>query len=372
MRASEVLRDEEIAHNEALQRYANGVVRRVVALLNRTDADIVAALQTALERMPAAVFNVERLDALLASVREINTAALASIGDELATEMRALVAAEAGFQFELFEDAVPAQVRATVGIAQVNAGEVYAAALSRPFQGRLLREWMASIDTQRAARVRDAVRIGYVQNETVDQIVRRIRGTRANGYADGLLEIDRRSAEAVTRTAIAHFAGFTRDRFMQANEAIVASLAWTATLDTRTSPICRVRDGKRYTADARHRPIGHSLAWLGGPGLAHWACRSTAAPVLKSWRELGIDADDVDAETRASMDGQVPAETTFGEWLKRQSAARQDDVLGPTRGALFRRGDLPLERFYNDKGRYLTIEELRERSGAAFRRAGVQ
>jgi SPP1 gp7 family putative phage head morphogenesis protein len=359
VKANEVLRDEEIAHNEALQRYANGVVRRVIALLNLADADISAAMQGALERMTPSTFNVERLDALLASVRALNTRAMIAAGDELAAQMRELVSAEADFQIELFEKVIPAQVQASVAVAQVEAGQVYTAALSRPFQGRLLREWMGSIDDQRAARIRDAVRIGYVQNETIDQIVRRIRGSRSNGYADGLLEIDRRAAEAVVRTAVAHFAGFTRDRFLAANDDLVASLSWTATLDTRTSPICRVRDGKRYGADEKHRPIGHSLPWLGGPGLAHWACRSTSVPVLKSWRELGIDADDVDAETRSSMDGQVPADTTFGEWLKRQSAARQDDVLGPTRGALFRKGDIPIERFYNDKGRYLSIEELR-------------
>jgi hypothetical protein len=33
--------------------------------------------------------------------------------------------------------------------------------------------------------------------------------------------------------------------------------------------------------------------------------------VLKTWRELGIDADEVPQTTRASMDGQVPAKQTF-------------------------------------------------------------
>ena len=37
--------------------------------------------------------------------------------------------------------------------------------------------------------------------------------------------------------------------------------------------------------------------------------------------------DELPAGTRASMDGQVPADQTFGQWIKRQSAARQDQVL---------------------------------------------
>ena len=369
--ANERIADEAIAHSEALQRYSNGVVARIIALLNRADADIVAKLSEAIERLPASQFNVDRLDALLKSVRKLNEQAFKAAGRELEAQLRGLVDVEAEHQLSLFEDVLPPQVRASVSVAEVSAGQAYTAALSRPFQGRLLREWMAGIEEQRAARIRDTVRTGYVQQETVGQIVQRVRGTRARKYADGLLEIDRRSAEAVVRTAVSHFAAFTRDSFIEANDDLIKAVVWTATLDTRTSEICRVRDGKQYGADEKHRPIGHSLPWLGGPGLAHWNCRSTAVPVLKSWRDLGIDADEVTGETRASMDGQVPAEQTFGQWLKRQSAARQDDILGPTRGKLLRSGGLSLDRFYNDKGRYLTLDELRSRDAAAFERAGV-
>jgi hypothetical protein len=71
------------------------------------------------------------------------------------------------------------------------------------------------------------------------------------------------------------------------------------------------------------------------------------------------------------MDGQVPAETSYGAWLKRQSAARQDEVLGATRGALFRRGGLTIERFADNRGRWLSIPELMERDAEAFRAAGL-
>jgi hypothetical protein len=368
---NERLADAAVGHAEALQRYANGVAARIVALLNRADAEIVAAIAQAIERLPVSAFNLDRLDSLLESVRSLNVKAYAAISGELATDLRKLADYEAGYQFQLFETVVHAQVRATVGVAAVNAEQVTAAALARPFQGRLLREWMADIEGQRAARVRDAVRMGYIQQETIQQIVTRIRGTRANRYADGLLEIDRRSAEAVVRTAVSHTAAYTRERFMAANDDLIKAVSWTATLDTRTSEICRVRDGKRYTNDAKHKPIGHSLPWLGGPGRAHWNCRSVEVPVLKSWRELGIDADEVTDGTRASMDGQVPADQTFGQWIKRQSAERQDDILGPTRGKLLRDGGLTLDRFYSDKGRYLTLDELRARDAAAFKRAGV-
>src|SRR5690606_13557130 len=219
-----------------------------------------------------------------------NQQAYAQAAGALEQELRDFAAVEVEWQQALFRR----QIAST--FVSVTAEQAYSAAMSRPFQGRLLREWAAGIEANRMARIRDAVRIGYVSNETIPQIVRRIRGTRAWQYKDGLLEIDRRHAEAVVRTAISHTAGVTRDRFVEANLDIVDAVIWTATLDGRTSHHCRLRDGKRYTADT-HKPIGHRIPWGEGPGRLHWNCRSTAIPLLKGQEEL--------FGTRASADGQV-------------------------------------------------------------------
>ncbi|MNW13601.1 hypothetical protein D3C71_2116020 [compost metagenome] len=61
------------------------------------------------------------------------------------------------------------------------------------------------------------------------------------------------------------------------------------------------------------------------------------------------------------MDGQVPQQTTYAQWLARQPATRQDEILGPERGKLLRQDKLKLQDFYNDKGKFLTLDELRER-----------
>lgn len=369
---NEILRDDAVSRAVDLAHYSNGVVARIIATLNKADADIAQALMAALERLPASEFTVERLESLLYSVRALNATAYATVSRELTEELAQFVAAEAGHQYQLFTAAIPPQIQASVGIAQVAVEQVYAAAMSRPFQGRLMREWAASLEADKAARIRDAVRMGYIDQETTQQIVRRVIGTRAKGYSDGIIEIDRRHAEAVVRTAISHTAAFTRDRFFEANDDLIKSQTWTSTLDARTSDICRPRDGKQYEPVSPYKPIGHKFPWLGGPGRAHWNCRSAAVPVTKSWSELGgADLPEFAPSERASMDGAVPAEQTYAQWLKRQSASRQDEILGATRGALFRRGGLELDRFYNDKGRYLSLEELRQRSAAAFRKANL-
>lgn len=367
---NERLADAAVSHAVDFAQYSNGVVRRIIALLNRVDPDLMAQLSAAMENLTAANFTTGRLEQLLYSVRALNAAAYQSIERELTKELIDLAAYEVGYQLELFAATIPPQVVVQVGLGTVDAAQVYAAAMARPFQGVLLREALAGLEDGRARLIRDSIRIGYVENQTTSEIVRRLRGARVNGYADGLLEAPRRNVETIVRTAVSHTASVAREKFYQANQSLIKAMSWNATLDTRTSTICKLRDGKHYTPET-HKPIGHKLPWLGGPGKAHWNCRSVEVPITKSWRDLGLDMDEMDAGTRASMDGQVPAETNYGDWLKNQSARRQDEILGPARGQLMREGGLTLEKFANEKGLWLTLDDLKKRDAAAFKRAGL-
>ena len=369
--ANERIADLMIAHQVDLQHYSNGVVQRIIAVLNRSDASIFAELNAALERLPAESFTVERLEQLLLSVRILNRQAYEAIDRELTPQLRELVAYEAEFQAQLFVSAIPPQILARVPLAKVSVEQAYTAALARPFQGVLLREALTGIEAKRATLIRQTLAQGYVEQKTIQQMVKGLRGSRAAGYADGLFNRSRIDIEAVVRTATSHFAGVTRDRFMADNADISTGQTWLSTLDSRTSAPCILRDGKQYTVGDNPKPVGHQLPWGQGPGRFHWNCRSCSIPILKSFRELGIPIDELDAGTRASMDGQVAADMTYGEWLRKQSAARQDAVLGPTRGALFRNGGLSVDKFANDKGRWLTLDELRASDAAAFGRAGL-
>jgi len=347
------LLEAQIGHQVDLAHYSNAVVQRMAALLNRVEPDLFNQLVAAMQRMPADSFTVERLDALLTSVRMLNAKAYTDLGRELPPTLAKLAKTEVTFQNNLFTDILPLQLR----VATVSAQQVYAAAMARPMQGRLLKDWVTSIEAQRMARIRDALRIGYVEGQTIDQMVQRIRGTRALGYSDGIIEIDRRHAEAVVRTAIGHTAAFTRNRFYQANDDLVKGVQWVSTLDLRTTEICIARDGLEYTMDGE--PIGHDLPWLGGPGMAHWNCRSMSTPIVKSWEELGYPGiPEFKPGTRSSMDGQVPAELTYADWLAKQSPERQDRVLGTTRGAMLRSGDFTVKDFFNDKGIFLDLDQL--------------
>src|SRR5574343_665897 len=128
---NEQLADEAISHSIDLTRYSNSVIRRIIALLNKTDRDLSNQITAALERLPAESFTVERLDALLQSVRQTNAAAYQQISQLIETELKDIVQYEAAYQYQLFQSTLPVQV----SVAAVNVGQVYAAALARPFQG---------------------------------------------------------------------------------------------------------------------------------------------------------------------------------------------------------------------------------------------
>ncbi len=343
----------------------------MIALLDRADPDLVAQIAAALERLPEGSFSVGQLENVLASVRQINAAAYQQVFNEVPTEMRDLAAYETGYQADLLAHAIPEPILLQVKLATVSADQVYAAALARPFQGGLLSDWAANVEASRMATIRNAIRLGFVEGQTTDKIVQRIRGTRALGYTDGVLEGSRKGLGAIVRTALSHTAQTAREQVYGANADIIKAVGWVSVLDARTTPECQIRDGLQYSADAAHKPIGHAVPWLQGPGRLHFCCRSTDVPVTKSWKELGLNIADAPEGTRASMDGQVAASTTYADWIAKQSASRQDEILGPARGALMRSGGVPFPNMFTSRGDFLSLDALRARDAASFAQAGL-
>ena len=131
------------------------------------------------------------------------------------------------------------------------------------------------------------------------------------------------------------------------------------------STICIARSGKQYTVP-EHEPIGHTLPYLSGIPY-HFYCRSTFNPIFPTFEELlgakgrrfDQQLDALPEGTRASMDGKIPASTTFDAWLKTQPASVQLHLLGKTRRALWQEGKLTLSQLLEQAtGRVLRIEEL--------------
>src|SRR5215207_5040514 len=271
---NESLLDRATEHQIGLLRYSSATVRKIIALLNRTDADLVRQIQ---ERVgDIETVTDDRLAQLLAIIREINRQAYNAVLKALEGELIELAHYESDFQQRLLTEELPVTWDVTAPAPQTLAAAVNA----RPFQGALLREWVAGLEEGRARRLRDSIRMGIVEGETTDQIVRRVKGTKALGYKDGVLEISRRSAEAMVRTAINHTATRAREDTYKENDDLISGIRWVSTLDSKTSPVCRARDGKVYPVDSGPRPPAH-INCLPGDALIASGQRITG--VSKRW-----------------------------------------------------------------------------------------
>jgi hypothetical protein len=85
-------------------------------------------------------------------------------------------------------------------------------------------------------------------------------------------------------------------------------------------------------------------------------CRGVYVPVLKSFRELGLDMDEFPEGTRASMDGQVAESETYADRLEEATPAQRVKMLGPGRAALYEKG-VGLDEMVKD-GAQVPLEEL--------------
>lgn len=340
MTPNERLHDLDVAHQIGLGRYSAATVRKIVALLDRTETDILKQIEAASwDDVSRASAKVARLEKLLEGIRKTQAEAYVVVGKTLRADLVELAGYEGEFQAQAVQSATAARV--SVGLLDQPTAEMLKAAVdSRPFQGRLLKEWGRDLDEAAFKRVRDAVRIGYTEGESVSNIVTRIRGTKAAKFKDGITEISRRDAEGLVRTAVTHTANASKDAFFRANAEVFRAVRWNAVLDGRTTAVCRGRDGKVFPLDSGPRPP------------AHWRCRSTTTAVLKG-------------------EPDAPTGDTYGDWLKRQDTDLQDDVLGNAKAKLFRDGGLPLDRFVDRTGAEYDLATLRKREAAAFTKAGL-
>jgi len=352
------LHDISISHAVDLAAYSNDVLHRVNRILDATDRELFQELLRKINLLSPSEFSLRRLSELLASVRRLNDQAYSMLKGQLELDLREIAVYESEFAGEM--------IRATgadMGVSKISPEHAVAAGNEKPLRGRLMKDWAESLGERRMQRIQDSLAMGFVEGRTVDEMTTVLRGTRAAMFKDGLLGVDRREAEALVRTAIGHYANAAREATFAANKDIIKTVMWVSTLDNRTSETCMVRDQMKYSA-TDHTPIGHSFPWLGGPGEAHWNCRSTSIPVLEN--KLGLGAVE-----RASMDGPVPAGLTYGKWLTAQSEERQREILGASRATLMQDGKYTLRNFVNNKGRWLTLDELRTSDKKTFKRLGL-
>lgn len=367
MTINERFMDFQVAQQIRWIRLQNKDVREALKMLKRTELQIVERLL----KTDITTYNQARLNALRLQLGELVSTLESTLSPVLMQNVRDAAALSGEIEAQAMRRILPAGLDVTTP----NLGVIQTAATSSPFNGGLTEDWAKQYFRNLKQTTWRTVLDGITSGQTNAELVRSLRGSAAARLKDGALQPRRRGLEALVRTSTNHATNQGRQAVWEANSDLLRGVRWVSTLDTRTTPICQERDGKVG-------PVVDSLEWTPPGGAsrlsppfarppAHVNCRSTTVAITKSWRELGFDVDDLSPSTRASMNGKVPAKTTYFEWLGRQSASAQKDVLGPSRYKLWKKGGITPDRFQNDAGRLFTLDELRRTQGAAFTEAGL-
>ena len=187
-----------------------------------------------------------------------------------------------------------------------------------------------------------SVRQAVVTGQTTQDLVRSLR----QDGGPGSLEPSFRAVENVARTGAQSVANAIQRATLEENPS-VKYVRYTATLDRRTSPVCRSLDGEIFRkADAPVPPL-------------HFGCRSTLVAHIPGREEgsrsmtMMVKGDDGKVRSYGAYDPKIQDRLTdsqkrlleqnksgkppsYEDWLKAQPASAQDVVLGRKNGQRFR------------------------------------
>jgi SPP1 gp7 family putative phage head morphogenesis protein len=347
-------------HAVFIERLKTGEANKFLPFLKRIDRDI----RDRLSRVELTELGQARFDRLLAGVEGMLRDVFGEYRKTASEGLIDFAKYEASWAHKQLDQITQNYEPVMPAVSQIRA-----AALSSPLGvqgpagGKLLTPFLQGFSDAEVDRLTSAIRISYFQGESTGQAVRRIRGTAAAGYRDGVLAITERSARAVIRTATSHMSSMARAEVYRENDDLVRGYQWVSTLDARTSSVCQSLDGRIFKMGQGPMPP------------AHPNCRSSTVPVLDD-RFSFLDK----GATRASVgpDGgeQVPAKQSYYDWLKKQPAEFQSEAIGPVRAKLLQDGGLSAEAFSRlqlDKNfQPMTLDDMRRLDPLAFKRAGIE
>jgi SPP1 gp7 family putative phage head morphogenesis protein len=360
-----------------LNRFSNSVARRIVRTYNDLIVDAIERL-AATGADPTAT-QAARLRAILAQLKGsldgwAGTATALSV-----EEFQGLVELQTRFVTNVLDGELPddlllqvrsvqispqfAQAVATIDPTTYNivtlSDDLGAAVTGtpRPFEleigdgttitlpnGATLQKSFSRLAGQQAEVFTKEVRNGLILGESSDKIARRLRRQ--------LIAVPNNQIRTMVRTSVNQVANAASQAVYSQNQEITKRYRYIATLDSRTSAICRALDGRTFKYNEGPTPP------------QHFNCRSTTVPIV-DYKGLGIPRPE--PGKRRSSGGLVPADQTYGQWLSEQSAEVKNDVLGASKVPYFNMlsekygPSAAIRKFVSTDGTEVTLQELQRR-----------
>lgn len=353
-------------HASNLHRYATGTLNRILKIVEQVGARATGEILAIVEGMSekerqafiAGSYTGRRSKQLKDAINGLAQEIRNETSRQIRQDSKDLAAYEIAFTSDLLT-----RLKIVEDFTPVTVDAAFAAAITKPALGYLLADELRSQYQKIKRELNSVIRQGFVSGETNAQIIRRIRGTKAANYTDGLLGGPvKTNISRIVRTNTNHFANVARERNLEAMG--IRKVQWRSTLDGRTSKICASRDLRVYPINEGPRPP------------AHPNCRSIVEPYIPNFegRRPFVAHDRPLAQVPKDQRnvGQVNSGTNYSRWFANQSAAFQLEWLGPTRYKLYRSGKFPITRFVDHRtGREYNIDQLRSFDAALFEELGI-
>jgi SPP1 gp7 family putative phage head morphogenesis protein len=391
-----------------LNRFSNGVAKRIAVAYNDLVLDAVDQLRGIDEL--AAPAKAARLRAILAQLKQslegwAGTSTLAVVED-----LQGLAELQSEFVANELRQALPVNLREQIrsvqispqfaqSVATIDPTEINVVALSDDLQaavtgapsifqltatqgtavtlpnGKVLAKSFRGLAESQADLFAKTVRNGLLTGESTDKIARRLKGrlrfgdlgplsVRQLAQAGGeLTAVANHQVMAMVRTSVNQIANETSQQVYKANQDVTKRYRYVATLDSRTSPICRSLDGRSFEYGKGPTPP------------QHFNCRSTTVPII-DYSGLGIARppqtelrrpNTAFGPSRARRGDTVPSNQTYGEWLDKQPKEVKADVLGAAKVPYFNRltekfgPTVAIRKFVSQDGSELTLDQLKRR-----------
>lgn len=342
---NQVLMDALLRHRHYVLMAENGIVRDALQPIRDAERRIRSALASvaggadALEDLSrlssSALRDLEREFRAAAASAELRT------GRVVSNALSDFARAESRIQTNILRIHTPDAVPLDTG--ELPSSRI-AAIVDAPYKGGRWRERLARNAAEAADEAVSAVRAARATGRSAATATSRIRLRFKDVLADRAVATIRTEAQRVANEMLL-------DSYRR-NSQTVKAVQIVETLDDLTCLICAARDGMVLDPRASNPEAFPPY---------HPNCRGFASPVLASWQEMGLNAEDLSPETRPTLDGRVPGTVTYRDWFEDQPRSFKRRVLGPTRFRRYEEDGLTIRDFTDAKNlRILRIAELPE------------
>jgi SPP1 gp7 family putative phage head morphogenesis protein len=352
----------QAAFQARLDQYTDDQLNMIMKAIDKTKINVNKKLARKIDINSDDKIGMDRLDNLLTYLNTLTVGVKEQLGGQI-DEIIQTVSAKSILENEKilsFDDKINIDKNIKLSAAQLQE------AVTAPVGGMLLNDWVDRVFTYPLQdQIKTEFLTGMLEGAGYRQIVKRV--------LDGF-EMSKREAITLARTTVQSVNTAAQMAVYKANDDIIKGVRWTATLEPGykktgrgTCLRCAALDGTEYKLNEKKPDMPK-----------HPRCRCIYIPITKSYRELGLDMDEMEEASRRYTlrerdDKRIDAggnrgkiieseihDGDYSSWFNTRDDQFKLNVLGPKRFELLKSGKVEFKDFVDSKtGDVFTMDELK-------------